>query len=240
MRFGFVNSPTKKTYIIVGCITLALLFIPNRMPGQSNNIYLRLGYSAFSFQEVNPSDANAAIQIYANAFKDRIEKRLNKPVIFESKIYNSVGAMVEAISQNKLDCLSISSSEYYEIKKSKNIYPMLGVTPDNDAFQQYLLITKKDKNFQNIKELFRKKLAMPDPMYHPMSEEWLYNYLKKNNLPEQEKMFTFTNLFDKETNAVYINVVSCQLKCQAFRHPYGTPFSCAVSGTPRYSLQSCG
>ena len=203
MRYGFGLSPKIKIIVHTIFCMILLILLPVNLHSQSNEVPLRFGFSAYSFQEVSPSDANAAIQIYANAFKERIEKRLNKPVNFRSTIYSSVKAIIDALSEDQLDCMSISSPEYFEIKKQKNIYPALAVTPTNDPYEKLLLVCKNQQNYSDISKLRGKILALPDPPYHPMSDEWLFNYLMKNNLPPIEKMFSQVKMFDKETNAVY-------------------------------------
>ncbi len=170
---------------------------------QNNNIHLRLGYSIFAFQEVSASDANAAVKIYAESFKERIEKRLNKKTIFTSKIFNSVLEITEALHKNDLDLISILSTEYFQIKKQHDIYPFLAVTPKEDAYEEYCLIVRKDLRIKHIKDLTGKRLAIPNPDFHPVMLEWLFNYLIKNNMPEPSAMFKQIKSFDKESNAVY-------------------------------------
>ena len=170
---------------------------------QDKNFYVRLGYSVFAFQDVSPVDANAAVQVYAEAFKERMEKRLKKPVIFTSALYNSVDEIVETLNKNELDLISILTTEYFQIKKRHDIYPFLAVTAKEDAYEHYYIIVRNDLKIKHIADLMGKSLSIPDPKYHPVMMEWLYNYLIKNNMPEPSNTFSRIKTFDKESNAVY-------------------------------------
>ena len=170
---------------------------------QNKYINLRLGYSVYAFQDVSPVDASAAVKIYADAFKAGLERRFKKQALFTSNIYNSVNEIIEALQKNELDLISILSTEYFQIKKQHEIYPFLAVTSKDDALEQYCLIIRKELEIKQLADLKGKSLAIPDPRYHPVMMEWLFNYLVKNNMPEPSITFSRIKTFDKESNAAY-------------------------------------
>ena len=200
------NKNLKSELILWRTITAVLLF--NMFFGfmllQSKDVVnLWLGYTMHSFREINPSDASAAVKIYAESFKERIAKRYNKPASFTSTIYESDAQVEEAFQKDQLDMLSLNSDEYFRFKKKFNIYPYLAAAPSDDAFEKYVLLVRNDLNISAPKDLKGKRLAIPNPNFNPILTDWLYNYLLRNNLPEADKVFSQTKIFDKESNAVY-------------------------------------
>jgi hypothetical protein len=65
-------------YSKINFLFISTLLIGNIF-GYANNTKLRLqmGYPISSFQEVSATDAGAAISVYVQTLKDRIQKRMN-------------------------------------------------------------------------------------------------------------------------------------------------------------------
>ncbi len=162
-----------------------------------------MGYSIFSFQEVNPTDASAAISVYVKIFKERVEKALNKEVLFTSQIYHSLKEMKEAVDNNEVGLLSLSVTEYYKLKKSCKITPYLAATNKDDAFEQYCILHRNSSSIANVQELKGRILSVPGYENHPMLEDWLINLLAKNKLGPMNKVFGQIKFSDKESNAIY-------------------------------------
>ncbi len=183
---------------------VVLLFAgPTYLLCQEQKMHLRLGYSIYAFQDISPSDANAAIKVYAETFREKFEKRVNKKVAFSTNIYNSVENIIEALNNNEVDLISLLATEYFQIKKTHNIYPLLATTSKEDAYEQYCFMVRNDLGIKQIKDLRGKILAMPNPEYNPLLIEWLYNFLAKNKMNEAQTTFKTIKLFDKESNAIY-------------------------------------
>ena len=203
-----LNNKAMNKLLFINKLLIYVIFISfltgfSFQQNQDKYFYVRLGYSAFAFQDVSPVDASAAVKVYAEAFKERMEKRFNKPAVFISTIYNSVDGIIEALQKNELDLISVLSTEYFQIKKHYDIYPFLAVTAKEDAFEQYCIIVRNEVNIKQITDFKSKSLSIPDPNYHPVIMEWLFNYLVKNNLPEPSITFNRIKTFDRESNAVY-------------------------------------
>ena len=202
-----MNGSSKKILLaakILSAIIFIILFLGlSSNYFQDNPIHVRLGYSHFAFQDVSAADASAAIKVYAETFKERVTKRLKRSTIFTSRIYNSVKDIIDALNKNEVDLISVLTTEYFQIKKQHDIYPFLAVTSKDDAFEQYCLVFRNDLNIKQITDLRGKILAIPNPDFHPLMMEWLFNYLVKNNLPEPSITFSRIKTFDKESNAAY-------------------------------------
>jgi phosphonate transport system substrate-binding protein len=162
-----------------------------------------MGYSISAFHEVSPTDASAAVTLYVAMFKEKIEKRLGKEIIFKSSIYNSIKEMKDALAKNEVDLLSITISEYYELRKSFKITPYLAASDKNDAFEQYCILRRNDSGISKIEDLKNKILSLPVYRNHPMLEEWLINFCAKNKLGTVKKMFSQIKSTEKESNAIY-------------------------------------
>ena len=202
-----MNRLYKKILITVkisGTVIFVILFSGLSLHDiQDKPIRVRLGYSLFAFQDVSAADASAAIKVYAETFKERIAKRLHRPTVFTSQIFNSTKDIIDALNKNELDLMSVLSTEYFQIKKQHDIYPFLAVTAKDNAFEQYCLVVRNDLKIKQIADLSGKTLAIPDPKYHPVMMEWLFNYLAKNNMPEPSATFSKLKTFTKESNATY-------------------------------------
>ena len=196
----------KKANIKRNAITALLIFnffFDLSLAQSKDVVNLLLGYTIHSFREISPSDASAAVKIYAESFKERITKRYNKPAFFTSTIYETDAQVEEALKKNQLDMLSLNSDEYFRFKKKFNIYPYLVAAPGENAFEKYVLIVRNELKIKSPRDLKGKILSIPNPDYNPMLNDWLYNYLAKNGLQDADKVFSQIKVFDKESNAVY-------------------------------------
>lgn len=191
---------------ILGVLTILLFlntFYCNTLPQSKKEIKFWMAYTLNSFREVNPPDASAAVKVYAESLKDRIAKHYQKIATFTATIYDSDYQIEEAYKAKKLDLLSLTSEEYFRLKKKLNIYPLIATIAGDDAFEQYLLIVRNDINITKIPDLKGKRLAISNPNFNPMLKEWLFNLLSKNNMPDINGTFEKVKTFDKESNAVY-------------------------------------
>jgi ABC-type phosphate/phosphonate transport system substrate-binding protein len=162
-----------------------------------------MGYSNLSFQDVNPVDATAAIAVYVENTRDMLQKKLNKDVDFSYKIFSSFEEMKKAIKENSVDLISLSTAEYYELKKDCKIYPYLTIKLTDDIYDQYCLIAHVNSEVKTIKDVLGKNLSIPVPKYHVLMEEWLNVALDNANLDEPKKTFKVIKTVNKESNAVY-------------------------------------
>lgn len=187
---------------VIGLLSIIILW--GFSPQQSKQtIQFWLGYTKYSFREVNPPDASAAVKVYAETLKDKIAKRVQRPANFTATIYETENKVEEALKSGKLDLLSLTAEEYFPLKKKVNIYPFLATTSGEDPFEQYVLIIRNDMEITRIANLAGKRLSIPNPNYNPMLKEWLFNYLMKNKMPDINETFKEIKIVEKESNAVY-------------------------------------
>jgi ABC-type phosphate/phosphonate transport system substrate-binding protein len=175
----------------------------NYSGSEKTKFRLQMGYSISSFQDIEAIDVSAAVSVYVNMFRDRVQKRLKKDIAFDSKIYNSIKEMSNALNNKEVDLLSISVYEYYLLNKLADITPCLTVTNNEEAAEQYCILTRNDLSIKKFSDLIGKILSVPTFKNHPMLEEWLFNLLAKNKLSEINKTFRKVIFNDKESNAVY-------------------------------------
>lgn len=187
--------------ILLG-INLSILFAPDLFC-QRGKVRFTMGYSNLSFQEIDPLDASAAVAVYVENLKKTVQKRLNKSVDFDYKIFSSFSEMKQAIKENKVDLCSLSASEYYELKKELPIYPYLAIIVTENIYDQYCLLSYNGSGINSIKNLGGKTLSIPSPNSHVLMEEWLNTVLSENNLVSPREIFKEIKICDKESNAVY-------------------------------------
>ncbi len=196
----FINKIEKKTFL--WALTILECISSINYSGEHKFIF-KMGYSIFSFQEVNPTDASAAISVYASIYKSRVEKVVQKEVVFQSYIYNSLREMKDAFEKNNVDLISLSVNEYYELNKSYKITPYLAVSSSDSPFEQYCILKRNDRNISKIDDMKGKTVSIPEYKIHPMLEDWLINMLAKNKLGPISKAFGQIKFTDKESNAIY-------------------------------------
>ncbi len=170
---------------------------------KGTKLQVHMGYSISSFQDVEAIDASAAISVYVDTFRDRVQKRLNKNITFTSKVYNSIKEMIDALNHGEVDILSISADEYFALKKQADVSPCIAVVNKEDPSEQYCILKRKDSPINKLGDFSGKILDLPTLRLHPMLEEWLFNLLMKNKMPEIKKTFGQVIISDKESSAVY-------------------------------------
>ena len=170
---------------------------------QNQNKLFRMGYSVASFQEVNPTDAAAAISVYVASFRKNAEKLINKNITFDYAVYSSMEEIKKALDKNEVNLLSLAISDYYELKKSYKLIPFVSTSNSDDAFEQYCIISRKDLHLNNVKDLIQKKISLPQFQNHPLLAEWLNSLVAENNLPSLQKMFGSLVFCEKESNTIY-------------------------------------
>ena len=200
------NKPLNIRSIKWGIITTSLFIntlFDFTLPQSKDVVNLWLGYTVHSFREINPSDASAAVKVYAESFKDRIAKRYQKPAAFISTIYESDAQVEEAFQKDQLDMLSLNTDEYFRLQRKFHIYPYLAAATTDNPFERYVLIVRNDLKITTPNDLKGKRLSIPNPDFNPILNDWLYNYLINNNMPDADKVFSQIKIFDKESNSVY-------------------------------------
>ncbi len=198
-----------------GIITLWLCGYLNSYAGD-DKVKFTMGYSIFSFQEVSPIDASAAISVYAKLSKEKIEKRLNKKIDFHYFVYNSLNDIKEALDKNEVDLLSISFTEYRELKKQYRITPCIAPSASDNAYEQYYFLKRNDSNLTKTEDLIGKNLSVPNFKNHPMLEEWLFNLLAKAGHRSINSAFRQVKVTENESSAIY-NVFFGNSDCAVVR-----------------------
>ena len=182
--------------------SILLIWYSSNYSSENKKVF-RMGYSVSSFQEVNPTDAAAAISIYVASFRRNAEKIINKNITFDYSIFHSLEDIKRALNKNEVNLLSISISDYYDLKKTYRLIPFVASSNNNNAYEQYCIIVRKDLHVKNVVDLMQKKISLPQFQNHPLLEEWINSIIVENNLPPLQKMFSSLIYSEKESNTIY-------------------------------------
>ncbi len=168
-----------------------------------NVTQVKLGYSDLAFQDTKPQDANAAIYVWAETLKKTLYADLNLKLDLTASIYYSLDELKAALNKNELDILVLTSQQYFDLKEKYNLIPSLAGIIDDSPFLEYVLLTRKDSNFNNISDLRGKTLAQPKEKFNPLIDIWLESLLKRKNGETKKTFFKTARIEEKEPNAVY-------------------------------------
>lgn len=191
--------------VFIGIIILHML-MNNFVLGQNKNEELRilnLGYSKMIFQDVDPRDGNAALIAYAQQIEKRFYKKESTRINLSAKIYTDLPEIKRALRKNEIDILSVPSDQYFELTKEFELEPCLTTVAYNNKFTQYILITSKKFNINNLSGLKGKSLLIPKSSKGWLVEKWLNLLLLKSNYNLMNDFFRQVKYQDKEASIIY-------------------------------------
>jgi ABC-type phosphate/phosphonate transport system substrate-binding protein len=144
---------------------------------------LRVGFSTQLFREVNESDARASLKIWAQTLGSEHRIPVNPTIQFIS----GMEAIRNAFINKELDAITMTTTEYWELKGSsltgpKVILGMVNGKPD----EEYLLLVRSDSPATTISDLRGKNLAIQAVSSASISAVWLESLLLDGRLGTAE------------------------------------------------------
>jgi len=166
----------------------------SRMPA-----LVRMGYSAKILSDVDLRDAQVAM--------DMLTVELNR-IITGSKvstkciIFQDTTSMIEAINQQGIDMLTLTTLDYLRMKNRLYMDPFFVAANQVKDGQQRLLIVRKDRGINKVTQLKDRIVNGPSRLRDEISLMWLDTLLAREEIPERAKFFQQVREVHKASQAV--------------------------------------
>ncbi len=188
--------------------------------------HLRVGYSKDALTRVNLNDAQVAIEMFTRHFGEIVDAQYDTKTV----IFNNMDSMVESIRAKEVDAVTMSTLEYFRLKKLMvSIEPLyLSVYGDAVGNEHVVLVNKKD-GIDNLNQLRGKKIIVELGSNGRLALLWFTTLLLKNGLPESDNFFSDIKKVEKISQAV-LPVFFMQADACIVRH---TGFQTMVEMNPQ-------
>ncbi len=172
---------------------------------KKNDILLpvRLGFSSFVFQETKPQDANAAITLWAGVLENNLYREHSIKAKLIPSLLTSSESIENALTKKEIDMIVISAPDFYNLRDKYHLVPAIAGVIDDNIYEQYILLVRKDSGFNNLQNLYGKVLALPKDSYNPLLNIWLTNSLTALHEKDRDYFFGKIKNEEKESNSVY-------------------------------------
>lgn len=155
---------------------------------------LVLAYPAKLLIDVDMSDANVAMKIYA------AELARGTGYTADSYIYDSLERVVKEIRENRVDVIIFSSLDYFRIKNGIDAVLALGHLRGGKSSVKYLLLTHQSRGYTGLGDLRNKKLLMPKE--DDIAALFLNTILLKQKYGEMKNFFSSVEEKKKSSQTV--------------------------------------
>lgn len=140
---------------------------------------LRVGFSAQQFLDVNENDARAALKIWASAMgNDR-----GIPVHPFIAIFKSVEEIQDALLNNEVDCVGLTTVELWKVRQKVSVWPtvVFGHT-DAGIDTEFVLLVHRDSPIQQLADLHGQSLLVHGNVHEEFALIWLETELLEAKL----------------------------------------------------------
>ena len=192
----------------MGCFILILMVtfvLPLPVMGQSQD-YIRIGFSSTLLYGVNRNDAIAATRAWAQSLLNKQDiSAVPKPAIF-----NSIAEIREALSNDMLDYISLTTNEYAEVRNLLPCEKVFVSVTSGSIMEEYLLIVRCDSKIESLKDLEGQKLRIVKSSRVSLSMIWLDTILLREGLGQAADFFGSIDL-EKSLEKVILPVFFTQV-----------------------------
>lgn len=131
--------------------------------------------------DVQQDDLSAALEVLVKSFATEINRIHNLNYKFENETYNSLTSLEEDLSNNKVDCLSLSTDAFFDLNKDNQLQPYFTGSADDDPYRVYYLIVKSNNKIKSIEDLRGKKIQIAQNNHSALTDMWLYTMISKHS-----------------------------------------------------------
>jgi hypothetical protein len=155
-------------------------------------INLKIGLMVYAFDEMNVSDANAAIRIWMEANKKSLIKKGVKKIDVVYQSYDNLTKLEEDLRSDKVDVFSIKSTDFFNLKNLNDYSPFfIGTRSPKSKFDNYILVTNKNSGYKDITEIVNEKITSAKTVYEDLSVIWAKIAIIEANGKKIKKVINF-------------------------------------------------
>ena len=180
---------------------------------------LRAGYPIHAFNEVDPKDAQAALEMWTK----QLTRKEEFPLTAKVTIFSDEASTIAAIKQKEVDFVILSTPVYLKIKDVLPLEPTFVPSSNNSVGDEFFLIVHRDAGISTMNQLKNRQIFI-----HPRSSHdgahilWINSVLKESGLPPYERFFRTIKTVDKPSQAVLSVFFKQTDACLVFRRSYQT------------------
>ena len=166
--------------LIVFIILLSVNSYSQKLPK-----YYTIGIMKELFNDVNINDAGAACNIWLNEIR-----KLNKSNYdLDLKIYENYNEVHEDLIKGNLAFLALNVVDFMQLKDKFSLDPQFIASFKGDTEFRYLLLTSKDKNYKDIKDLKDLRIGITSKYNNDIPKLWFDVFCAKNNISDIKSYF---------------------------------------------------
>ncbi|MEJ2200343.1 MAG: PhnD/SsuA/transferrin family substrate-binding protein, partial [Desulfuromonadaceae bacterium] len=169
---------------LAGLLLLAgVLFSSIPAQATTDDRQFRLGFSARIFTGVNDNDALAAIKVWAETI-NREQKFSVEPT---SLILRGEEEIRQALSQQKIDALTLPLDEYWRVREFLDQQVFICSNYDGNISQEYVLLVHGESDIHQLQDLDGRKLNFMEGPQMSLAQIWLDTILIQSGMPAVEQ-----------------------------------------------------
>ncbi|MCF3649197.1 PhnD/SsuA/transferrin family substrate-binding protein [Synoicihabitans lomoniglobus] len=178
---------------LTGC-SIGLLSAQSKPSGE----IMRFGFSQSMFGGVNTNDAQAAMMVWADTIASERGIAVSPSVLF----LDDVPAIARALDDHRVEAVTVTVAEYWEIRQSKLIGPLIMGAADEDLEEEYLLLVNIDGTVKSLADLKGRSLSVWQSARTGIGETWLEVQVLENNLGNPASFWGTVNRHTKLSQVV--------------------------------------
>jgi ABC-type phosphate/phosphonate transport system substrate-binding protein len=159
---------------------------------------VRIGYLASMFTGVDLKDAEAALEIWAGKFSERVSLG-RKPV---GKIYETLDDMHEDLENGRVDIVALHSLDYLKIREHTLIEPVLIASRHESAVEEYVLLVHSQSGIRNLDQLEGKRVLFHLGGRSEMPMMWLDLTLSRRGHRKLGQFFKEVEVVERVSQAL--------------------------------------
>ncbi len=185
------------------CLLIFSLFLPGQIllsrAQTADSVKLdlfRVGFSKSVFSDLNPTDAKAAIRVWA----DSVARSKNLNLISDTMVYEETLELEQAVKHASIEVAVLGIDEYLNLRLPEAPKILFVGLRRGEPTEKALLLTQR--SIPNLSMLQNKRLNMLIDASSGMSTIWLNTLLLENGFPEAKQFFSDIREVNKTSQAI--------------------------------------
>jgi phosphonate transport system substrate-binding protein len=184
-----VHHWTKRQSAILRIFTLlSLIGVASSIYGQQHgnmDVGLRIGCTPHIFMDVQPSDAAAATQIWAEELKRR--KGFTGPTV--TRVYEDLDSIRSDLKDGQIDLLITLTSEYLELSREVIIEPYFVSQKAGRVNEESLLLAHRSSGLDSLEQLRGKHVILMLNARSSLGRTWLETEIQERGYSGLKRFF---------------------------------------------------
>ena len=167
---------------------------------QSNQLErapLHVGFTRSSFRNVNPSDAEAAFQVFTKT----VGRQLGYDLDTSTRLFDSAATCETEVKKGSLTLVIVDAMEYLNMD-IPDMEPAFVHYEQGVVLKEYLLLTRRGSGLNTLADLRGKDIVVLSSKSGAVSMNWLEVLLLEQGLPAKDTFFHKVEVVTKPSTAV--------------------------------------